>query len=101
MQTKFKQNPRKRLLVWALLILLLLSIPLIAMQFTKEVDWNFGDFFVMGILLTLLFTGIEIVLRIAKNAKHRMLLIALGILLFLLTWAELAVGIFNSPLAGN
>ena len=35
------------------------------------------------------------------NLKIRILSIILSILLFLIIWAELAVGIFDSPLAGN
>lgn len=91
----------KRLTGIMLAALSLLLIPLIAMQFTDEVDWTPLDFVVMGILLT--GTGLicELVLRKVKQTKYRVI-ICLGVLLvFLLIWAELAVGIFDSPLSGS
>ena len=80
---------------------LLLSVPLIAMQFTPEVDWDVKDFLIMGVLLLGTGTICELVLRTVKNKTHR-LLICVGVLLaFFLIWAELAVGIFGSPFAGS
>ena len=35
----------------AMATIALLLIPLVAMQFTREVDWTAGDFLVMGVLL--------------------------------------------------
>ncbi len=45
------QNITKRLTVWAVVIALILMIPLVAMQFTNEVNWDLFDFVVMGALL--------------------------------------------------
>ncbi|MEO0340823.1 MAG: hypothetical protein AAF242_16635 [Bacteroidota bacterium] len=84
----------KRLLYMLTLVPLLLLIPLIAMQFGDQVHWDIGDFLVMGALLTGLMLGIEFVLRRIKKQEYRALLIGAGILVFLLAWAELAVGIF-------
>ena len=81
--------------------ILLLLIPLIAMQFTAEVNWNTADFFVAGVLL--LGTGLlgDLIWRKVKNNKRKVLL-TLGLIVFLLLlWAELGVGIFGSPLAGS
>jgi hypothetical protein len=80
---------------------LLLLIPLIAMQFTDEVKWTLFDFIVAGVLL--LGTGLlgEFAFRKVKKTGHR---IAVGIailVVFLLIWAELAVGIFGTPFAGS
>jgi len=82
-------------------ITVLLFIPLIAMQFSKEVNWNFLDFVVMGALL--LATGLlcELVLRKVKTTKNRMLLCGAALFIFLLIWVELAVGIFGTPFAGH
>lgn len=76
-------------------------IPLIAMQFTSEVVWTSLDFVVAGVLL--LSTGFAIAYLWKKLAQrnYRYLIIAVLILLFLLLWAELAVGIFGSPIAGS
>ena len=84
-----------------LTIAILLCIPLIAMQFTKEVNWTLSDFIMAGILL--LGTGILIEI-VARNVKARKTKIGfvLGILIVLvLVWAEMAVGIFGSPIAGS
>lgn len=89
----------KRLIIFLSLAVIILIIPLIAMQFTSEVNWNITDFIVAGILLF----GTAIVLEIilTKSKKHKTLLIVAIIVLILLIWMELAVGIFGSPLAGS
>lgn len=93
------QIKRRSVILLAASILLL--VPFIAMQFTNEVNWSLSDFLVAGILL--FGTGLlcEWVLRKVKTTKYRLLL-CVGILLVLaLLWIELAVGIFDSPLAGS
>lgn len=75
-------------------IALLLFIPLIAMQFTNEVQWKSGDFAVMAILLTSVGLSSEWILRKNKKRTNRVLLIGLAIISFLTIWAELAVGLF-------
>jgi len=55
----------------------------------------------MGILILSFSFGIKQVLKTIKNTKYRILIIGLILILFLLTWAELAVGIFDSPFAGS
>ncbi|HEY1200420.1 MAG TPA: hypothetical protein VGE79_05545, partial [Niastella sp.] len=76
-------------------------IPLIAMQFTSEVDWSPFDFLVMGVLL--LGTGLacELVLRKVKKTGYRVAIVAGILVALLLIWAELAVGIFGTPFAGS
>lgn len=91
----------KRIGIMALGILFLLMIPLIAMQFNTGVNWSAFDFLVMGALLLLLAMGLEFIIRRSKKRSVRYMLIALLLLVFFLVWAELAVGIFNSPLAGS
>lgn len=91
----------KRLNIILIIVAILLFIPLIAMQFTNEVNWTFFDFIVMGILL--LSTGllIDFVLRKVTKTNQKILLIIIVVGLFLLVWAELAVGIFGTPFAGS
>jgi len=81
--------------------LLLLLLPLIGMFVSNEVNWSFFDFIVMGILILSFSFGIKQVLKTIKNTKYRILIIGLILILFLLTWAELAVGIFGTPFAGS
>ena len=80
---------------------LLLLLPLIAMQFTSEVNWQPGDFAVMGGMLLGLSLGIEWALRKVKRTRSRLILGVSLVVLFLLAWAELAVGIFGTPMAGT
>lgn len=91
----------KRLLIILATVLILLLIPLVAMQFTNEVDWKIFDFTIMGTLL--LGTGllIELVLRKVKDGINRILISVIVLLVFFLIWAELAVGIFGTPFAGS
>ncbi len=91
----------KRLLLILAAVAILLLIPLIAMQFTTEVDWDLRDFLIMGVLLVGTGLTCELILRNVKSKTNR-LLICGGVLLgFILIWAELAVGIFGSPFAGS
>ncbi|MEO6682189.1 MAG: hypothetical protein ABIN48_05130 [Ginsengibacter sp.] len=91
----------KRLIIILTAIAVLLTIPFIAMQFTDEVNWSPGDFVVMGILL--FGTGFlcELVMRKVKSTKNKIFICGGILCLFLLIWAELAVGIFGTPFAGS
>lgn len=71
------------------------------MQFTNEVNWSLMDFVMAGILLFGTSLVFELVIRKVKSTKHRLLISGIILLLLFLLWAELAVGIFGSPLAGN
>lgn len=82
-------------LVFAALAGLLLAVPLVTMLFTGEVNWGPGDFVVMGAMLALLGTGIDIALRLPASLRTRAALAALAVAAFLLVWAELAVGILD------
>ena len=81
--------------------LLLLIIPLIGISFTDEFDWSISDFIVAGlVLLVFSLTANFIVLRIS-NRNRRVFFMTILLILFLLVWAELAVGIFGTPFAGS
>jgi hypothetical protein len=93
---------QNKIFVWiALGTAVLLSIPLIAMQFTTEVDWELGDFIIMAILL--FGTGSIFVAVARVTPRKYRLLIGIGVLItFLAVWAHLAVGIVDTwPLAGS
>jgi hypothetical protein len=91
----------KRIKIMLAVIAIVLCIPLIAMQFTDEVSWTVFDFMVMGTLL--LGAGLlgEFATRRLTKKDHRIVLYIAIIVAFLLVWAELAVGIFGTPFAGN
>jgi uncharacterized membrane protein len=81
--------------------LLLLLLPLIGMFFSNEINWSFFDFIIMGILILSLSFSIKQVLKTTKNKNYRILIITVILILFLLIWAELAVGDFDTPFAGS
>ena len=87
---------RNRIFLWiALAVGLVLLIPLIAMQFTSEVNWDASDFVVMGILL--LGTCILFVFVSRKITRRRRVFTGfIFAAAFLYIWAELAVGIFTN-----
>lgn|SRR5690554_6837669 len=100
-KSKLGVNKNKRLLIILLSIALLLLAPLIAMQFTEEVNWDFFDFLVMGFLLLVTGLSFELVLRKVQKTTHRYILCAIILVMLFLIWAELAVGIFGTPIAGT
>jgi hypothetical protein len=55
-------------------VAIVLSLPLIAMQFTSEVVWSLGDFVVVGVLVATIGIAIELAVKKAGN-----LVIAIGI----------------------
>lgn len=91
----------KTILILLSLVIIVLLIPIIAMQFTNEVHWSVMDFVMAGILLFGTSLAIEFVLRKVKSNKHRILICGIILFTIFLLWAELAVGIFGSPISGN
>ena len=81
--------------------LLLLVIPLILNLFLTEFQWSLFDFLVMAILLTIVGFAIEIIRYKIQNKRTRLILMLLMLLFFVFVWAELAVGIIDSPFSGN
>ncbi len=90
-----------RILVILLIVGAILLIPFTAMQFSNEIYWSLLDFMIMGILLFLTGLAINIVLRKTSSLKQRIILCGVVLAIFILIWAELAVGIFGSPFAGS
>lgn len=91
----------KRLVGIVVTVALLLLVPIIGMQFSDDWNWSVPDFIVAGVLL--LGTGllIELVLRKVKTSGRRLALCLVILAVLLLVWAELAVGVFGTPFAGN
>lgn len=79
----------------------LLLVPYVAMRFTGEVNWSGFDFIVAGVLLFGTGIFIEIALRMLTSFWSRVAALAVILLGLFLVWAELAVGIFGTPLAGS
>ncbi len=88
--------PAKTIVRPALITTALLMVPLVAMQFTREVNWTFEDFVFAGVIL--LGTGLayELVARKVGTTAYRL---AVGVALgtgFFLIWSNLAVGLIGS-----
>lgn len=79
----------------------ILVIPFVGMQFTKEIKWSGSDFLIAGILLFTTAFVIDFIMTKVKMESKRFLYIAAAVIVLILLWAELAVGIFGSPFAGN
>lgn len=87
---------KKRLIWWVILIICLLMIPLIAMKFTNEVNWELSDFIIMGAILFGMAISYEVIAQ--KNIKKNYrIAFGLGLLgAFLLFWVNGAVGIIGT-----
>ncbi|MBP2284147.1 putative integral membrane protein [Flavobacterium sp. CG_23.5] len=102
-----KKNPtipitsNKRLLAILVGIAFILLVPLVAMQFTDEVKWTFFDFIAAAVLLFSSGLALELILQKVKTTRSRFIAGAVVCIALMLVWAELAVGIFGTPFAGN
>ncbi len=89
------QPGRWRLAIWGGAALLLL-LPLVAMQFTPEVDWGPGDFLIFGAMLAVAAGIVDLAARLSGSLLYRA---GVGLAVagaFLLVWVNLAVGIIGN-----
>lgn len=86
---------RWRIIGWSIPLMLLL-LPLIAMQFTEEVNWTFGDFLFAAIMFGLVGLTLELVVRVSDNRYYRGGVAAAVAASFLLIWSNLAVGFIGN-----
>ncbi len=91
----------KRILSIVIAIGVLLSIPLIAMQFTNQVNWDLADFVVAAGLLLIFGFVIEVIFQKVKKMNHRILFVFALLTVLILIWMELAVGVFGTPISGS
>ncbi|MDB2510645.1 hypothetical protein N9X18_00525 [Gammaproteobacteria bacterium] len=80
--------------------LLVLLLPLIGV-ILFDLDWNIFDFLIMGLLILFFSIAINLILNHLNSSKLRLILVLMSVILFLLIWAELAVGVFGTPFAGT
>lgn len=71
-----------------------LLVPLLAMGFTREVNWTGLDFVAAAVLLLGAGAALEAILYKLPGTRQRLLGLGLLGLGFLYVWAELAVGVF-------
>ena len=95
------QMENKRFVVIMLAAAALLAIPFAAMAVTEEVRWGVFDFIAAGVLLFGTGLVIEAALRMLPTLKLRLIAVAVLLAGLFLVWAELGVGFFGTPFAGN
>ena len=81
--------------------IVLLLLPFVSSLFNDQIDWDILDYSVMG---SMIFTAISLFFytnRKFKKTKSSYWIEIFILVIFLLLWAELAVGIFNTPFAGS
>lgn len=91
----------KPLLCTAAATLLLLLVPWVAMRFTSEIVWGPGDFVAAAALLFTAGMGYTLWSRRARTSLQRVFVGLAVFLMLAVVWAELAVGLFSPPLAGQ
>lgn len=91
----------KRLIIILSIVMVILIIPFIAMQLTDDVNWTLFDFLVAALLLLSTGLTLDYIIRKVKKSKCRIALSVSLLAMLILIWAELAVGILGTPLAGN
>lgn len=79
----------------------LILIPLFGNIFSNQVNWSLFDFVIMGFLLVLFGISIHFILGRIQIKTLRIVLIIFVIVIFLMIWAELAVGVFGSLFSGS
>ena len=77
----------------ALGVALILSLPLVAMQFSDEVVWTLADFVVAGVLLATIGVAIELAVKRAGNLALAFVIGTLGIAACLFGQADDAPGL--------
>jgi hypothetical protein len=85
---------RWRLLGWGLAVALILT-PLVAMQFTREVNWTLFDFIFAGVLIGGVGLLFELAVRASGNWAYRGGVSLALATAFLLIWINGAVGIIG------
>ena len=90
-----RRGSRWRIAVWTVAVLILL-LPLFAMQVTDQVVWDVADFAIFGALLFGVGVTYELAVRKTGNTAYRS---AVGVALaaaFILVWVNGAVGIIGN-----
>ena len=90
-----RRGSRRRIAVWGAAAFLLL-LPLVAMQFTDEVNWDEIDFIVIGAMLAVACGAYELAARMTGSSAYRAAVGVAAAAAFILVWMNLAVGIIGT-----
>jgi hypothetical protein len=83
-----------RILGWVA-VAALLALPLVAMQFTAEVNWTAEDFVAAGVILGGAGLATEFLVRRSTSHAYRIGAVLAVVAAFLTVWANLAVGMIG------
>ena len=86
---------RWRILGWGGAVVLILT-PLVAMQFTNEVNWDETDFIVATIIFGIVGGLIEFAVRLSSNWYFRLGSMFAVLAGFMVIWSNLAVGMIGN-----
>jgi len=83
-----------RIIGWGIAALLLL-LPLVAMQFTGEVNWDETDFIFAAVVFGSIGAVFELTVRMSRNIAYRAGVAAALAAAFVIVWANAAVGMIG------
>ncbi len=100
MTTNIKQRPRERKHIWRIIgwagAVALVLTPLVAMQFTNEVNWDETDFIFAAVIFGVVGGLIELAVRLSSNWYFRFGAIFAVLAGFMVVWSNLAVGMIGN-----
>jgi hypothetical protein len=91
------RSPGLHVALW-LALAALLAVPAVAMRFAPGAGfhWTASDFIVMGVMLSLVGLGVELVVRASSSLAWRAGAVVAVLTAFLTVWVNLAVGMIGS-----
>ena len=92
---------KKSLSIIISVTVILLLIPLIAMQLSNDVQWKTSDFLMAAILLLSAGIATDLIIRKVQKKESKIVLILAILVIIAIIFIELAVGLFDSPFAGS
>ncbi len=100
MTTNIEQQPSQRKHFWRIIgwggAVALILTPLVAMQFTKEVNWDETDFIFAAIIFGIVGGLIELAVRASANWYFRFGAMFAVLAGFMVVWSNLAVGMIGN-----
>ncbi len=100
MTTNIEQPATVRTNIWRIIgwggAVALILTPLVAMQFTSEVNWDETDFIVAAIIFGIVGGLIELAVRVSSNWYFRFGAIFAVLAGFMVVWSNLAVGMIGN-----
>lgn len=100
MNTTSEQPRRRRVNPWRIIgwggAIALILMPLVAMQFTNEVDWDETDFIFAAVIFGIVGGLIEFAVRLSTNWYSRFGAMFAVLSGFIVVWTNLAVGMIGN-----